>query len=212
MSASAHPLLELEKQAAEEGRGYGRERLRERLQQIADQQGSASPGSGQRLSDACWRDLPLDTTLGRVTLRAHYGYDRQSQRWMFPVKELPTLLPGHSSSKSLLNPEFPPNCSSGVTYTSRIRPPGALSEIAAVLDLISTGRSEHLGVPGWRLPLPVVHGHDFNRDRCLGRTDRTGGRGRYCLHSPGGERRYETLELLKCRHGRSLIEDSSLMI
>jgi Uncharacterised protein family (UPF0236) len=88
MSAITNPLMELEKQAAEEGRCYGRERLRERLQQIADQQGSVSPRSSLRLKDACFRDLPLETTLGRVSIRAHYGYDPQSQRWMFPVKEL----------------------------------------------------------------------------------------------------------------------------
>jgi hypothetical protein len=88
MSAATNPLLELEKQAAEEGRGYGRERLRQRLQQIADQQGSVSPRSSLRLKDAGFRDLPLDTTLGRVIIRAHYGYDPPSQRWIFPVKEL----------------------------------------------------------------------------------------------------------------------------
>lgn len=87
--STQHPsLLALEQEAAAEGRAYGRERLRERLQQIAEQQGSISPRSRLRLKDACLRDLPLETTLGRVTIRAHYGYDPQSQRWMFPVKEL----------------------------------------------------------------------------------------------------------------------------
>ena len=88
MSPQDSSLLALEQQAAAEGRAYGRERLRERLQQIAEQQGSISPGSNVRLKDACFRDLPLETTLGRLIIRAHYGYDPHSQRWMFPVKEL----------------------------------------------------------------------------------------------------------------------------
>ena len=88
MSTQQLCLLALEEAAAAEGRAYGRERLRERLQQIAEQQGSICPRSSLRLKDACFRELPLETTLGRLTIRAHYGYNSQSQRWMFPVKEL----------------------------------------------------------------------------------------------------------------------------
>jgi uncharacterized protein UPF0236 len=101
MNAQKSSLLTLEQEAAAEGRAYGRERLRERLQQIADQQGSISPGSSPRLKDACFRDLPLETTLGRLTIRAHYGYDPKSQKWMFPVKELWGLRAHQEVSPSL---------------------------------------------------------------------------------------------------------------
>lgn len=101
MRAASPSLLELEKAAAEEGRRYGREQLRQRLQQIAQEQGSVCPSSGQRLQDACFRDLPLNTTLGTLTIRAHYGYDGQSKRWMFAVKELWGLKPHQEISPHL---------------------------------------------------------------------------------------------------------------
>jgi hypothetical protein len=88
MSAAQTSLIELEQEAAEEGRRYGRELLRQRLQQIADGQGLVCPSSGQRLQDARFRNLPLTTTLGPLNIRAHYGYDRPSKSWMFAVKDL----------------------------------------------------------------------------------------------------------------------------
>jgi Uncharacterised protein family (UPF0236) len=88
MSAANNSLMALEQEAAEEGRRYGREQLRKRLQQITEDQGSVCPSSGERLQDACYRNLPLKTTLGELSLRAHYGFDRASKRWMFAVKEL----------------------------------------------------------------------------------------------------------------------------
>lgn len=101
MSTQHSSLLALEQEAAAEGRAYGRERLRERLQQITEKQGSISPVSSLRLKDACFRDLPLETTLGSLTIRAYYGYDPQSQRWMFPVKELWGLRPHQEVSPYL---------------------------------------------------------------------------------------------------------------
>ena len=80
MSAAAPSLMELEREAAEQGRQYGRENLRQRLQVIADEQGLICPGSGEHLQDARFRNLPLITTLGPVHIRAHYGYDRQAKR------------------------------------------------------------------------------------------------------------------------------------
>ena len=93
--------MALEQEAAEEGRRHGREWLRQRLQQIAQEQGSVCPSSGQRLQDACFRNLSLNTTLGQVSIRAHYGYDRQSKRWMFALKELWGLKPHQEVSPYL---------------------------------------------------------------------------------------------------------------
>jgi hypothetical protein len=78
----------LEQAAAEQGRRYGCEQLRQQLQAIADEQGALCPSSGERLQDARFRSLPLITTLGRLTLRARYGYHRSAQRWMFAVQDL----------------------------------------------------------------------------------------------------------------------------
>jgi hypothetical protein len=101
MSASTNCLIELEREAAEQGRQYGREKLRQRLQAIAQTQGLVCPGSGEHLQDARFRDLPLITTLGTVTIRAHYGYDRQAQRWTFAVRDLWGLAPRQEISPEL---------------------------------------------------------------------------------------------------------------
>lgn len=101
MSASKDCLIELEREAAEQGRQYGREKLRQRLQDIAQAQGLVCPGSGEHLQDARFRNLPLITTLGTVTIRAHYGYDRQAQRWTFAVRDLWGLATGQEISPEL---------------------------------------------------------------------------------------------------------------
>ena len=88
MSAARNGLIELEREAAEQGRQYGREKLCQRLQAIADAPGLVCPGSGEHLQDARFRNLPLITTLGTVNIRAHYGYDRLAQKWTFAVRDL----------------------------------------------------------------------------------------------------------------------------
>lgn len=88
MSVPGPSLLELEQAAAEEGRRYGCEQLRRRLQSIADEQGALCPSSGERLEEARFRSLALLTTLGLVTIRARYGFHRSAQKWMFAVQDL----------------------------------------------------------------------------------------------------------------------------
>lgn len=97
-----HPsLLELEQAPAEEGRRYGGEQLRQRLQAIADEQGACCPSSGERLEDARFRPLALITTLGQVRIRARYGYHRSAHRWMFAVQDLWHLPPRQELSPHL---------------------------------------------------------------------------------------------------------------
>ena len=88
MSAANDCLMALEREAAEQGRQYGREKLRQRLQAIADAQGLVCPGSGEHLQDPRFRNLALITTLGIVNIRAHYGYERLAERWTFAVRNL----------------------------------------------------------------------------------------------------------------------------
>lgn len=101
MSAARDSLLELEREAAAEGRQYGREKLRQRLQAIAQEQGSVCPGSGEHLKEARFRYVPLITTLGTLSIRAHYGYDRVAQQWTFPVRDLWGLPKGQEISPEL---------------------------------------------------------------------------------------------------------------
>jgi hypothetical protein len=101
MSVARTSLMELEREAAEEGRQYGREQLRRRLQAIADEQGLVCPGSGDHLQNARFRNLPLTTTLGQLSIRAHYGFDRLAKRWAFAVRDLWGLAPGQEISPEL---------------------------------------------------------------------------------------------------------------
>jgi hypothetical protein len=101
MMAGRSCLIELERQAAEEGRQYGREKLRQRLQAIADEQGLVCPSSGDHLQNARFRTLPLITTLGTVSIRAHYGYDRRANRWTFAVRDFWGLAPRQELSPEL---------------------------------------------------------------------------------------------------------------
>jgi len=101
MSAKRSCLIELEREAAEQGRQYGREKLRQRLQAIADEQGLVCPGSGEHLRDARFRTLSLITTLGAMSIRAHYGYDRLAKAWTFAVRSLWGLAPRQEISPAL---------------------------------------------------------------------------------------------------------------
>jgi len=101
VSAAKDGLMELERQAAEEGRQYGREKLRHRLQAIADDQGLVCPDSGEHLQNARFRNLPLITTLGTVNIRAYYGYDRLARKWTFAVRDLWGLAPRQEISPHL---------------------------------------------------------------------------------------------------------------
>jgi len=94
-------LIELERAAAEEGRQYGQEKLRQRLQAIADAQGLVCPSSGEHLQDARFRNLCLITTLGTVNIRAHYGYEQLAKRWTFAVRNLWGLACGQEISPEL---------------------------------------------------------------------------------------------------------------
>ena len=101
MSAAKDSLIEMEREAAEQGRHFGREKLRQRLQAIADEQGWICPGSGEPLREARLRHVSLITTLGTLRIRAHYGYDRPAKRWTFAVRELWGLAPGQEVSPEL---------------------------------------------------------------------------------------------------------------
>ena len=72
MSVAPPSLMELEREAAEQGRQYGRERLRQHLQVIADEQGLICPGSGRhcrtRASAICRSSPPwAPSTSGSIT-------------------------------------------------------------------------------------------------------------------------------------------------
>ena len=80
MSAAKDSLIEMEREAAEQGRHFGREKLRQRLQAIADEQGWICPGSGEPLREARLRHVTLIPTLGTLRIRPIVSVMRPDRR------------------------------------------------------------------------------------------------------------------------------------
>lgn len=73
-------LAEIEREVVAESREWGRRRLQERLQELADKQGEVFP-----LAQAKYRVVSLRSELGSVKLTVKYGQDRSSQQWLCPL-------------------------------------------------------------------------------------------------------------------------------
>ena len=132
----------MEQAAAHEGRRYGCEQLRQRLQAIADAQGALCPSSGERLEDARFRPLPLLTTLGPLTLRARYGYHRAAQRWMFAVQDLWGL-----PSRQKLSPQLQQVLGYTATECGSYKKAGAMAQTWGV-QIAATTIRKHVQILG----------------------------------------------------------------
>ena len=82
-----NPLLRIEQEVLREGLEWTRCQLQERLQAEADRLGPVSPHGGLRLKRARQVAMVLRTVCGPVHLMLWYGYCRQSQRHLSPVRE-----------------------------------------------------------------------------------------------------------------------------
>jgi len=81
-------LLEMEQEAEAQGREWQRQQLQKRLQQVADEQGAVCPDTGEALQEARYETVTLDTCVGTIALRAHYGRHPQSGKWLHPIRLL----------------------------------------------------------------------------------------------------------------------------
>ena len=81
-------LLEMEQEAEAQGREWQRQQLQKRLQQVADEQGAVCPDTGAALQEARYETVTLDTCVGTIALRAHYGRHPQSGKWLHPIRLL----------------------------------------------------------------------------------------------------------------------------
>ena len=102
MSPKAKPsLLEIEQQVEAQAREWHRQQLQKRLQQAADEQGAVCPNTGERLQEARYEIVTLDTCAGTVTLKAHYGRHPKTQCWQHPLRRLWQLKPRQRLSPHL---------------------------------------------------------------------------------------------------------------
>jgi hypothetical protein len=94
-------LLEIEQEVETEAKEWQRQRLQNRLQQLAEAQGAVCPDTGQALQEARYETVTLDTCAGTITLRAHYGRHPQTRQWQQPIRLLWGLKPRQRLSPQL---------------------------------------------------------------------------------------------------------------
>ena len=94
-------LLEIEQEVEGQAREWHRQQLQKRLQRVADELGANCPHTGQRLQEACYEPVTLETCAGTVTLRAHYGRHPQTRKWQHPIRLLWGLKPRQRLSPQL---------------------------------------------------------------------------------------------------------------
>jgi len=80
-------LLEMEKEVFQEGRGWPRRRLQERLQEAADAVPPVCGKSGLVLKRQRKTSFTLITVSGSVSINAIRGYCGATRSWCGPVRE-----------------------------------------------------------------------------------------------------------------------------
>lgn len=94
-------LLEIEQEVETQAKEWQRQRLQNRLQQLADEQGAVCPETGEALQEARYETVTLDTCAGTVTIRAHYGRHPRTRNWQHPIRLLWGLHPRQRLSPQL---------------------------------------------------------------------------------------------------------------
>jgi hypothetical protein len=94
-------LLQIEQEVEAQAKEWQRQRLEQRLQQLADEQGAVCPETGEALQEARYQTVTLDTCAGTVTMRAHYGRHPRTWKWQHPIRLLWGLNPRQRLSPQL---------------------------------------------------------------------------------------------------------------
>ena len=102
-------LLQIEQEVEAQAKEWQRQRLQQRLQAVADEQGAVCPETAEALQEARYQTVTLDTCAGTLTLRAHYGRHPQTRQWQHPIRRLWGLQPYQRLS---------PQLQDRVTYTA----------------------------------------------------------------------------------------------
>jgi hypothetical protein len=94
-------LRALEQEVLQEGREYTRRLLESRLQEQIDRMGAICPHSGLVLKEVSYRPLVLLTVVGKVRLKAAYGYSSSAGTWLTPARVAWGMAPGERTSPEL---------------------------------------------------------------------------------------------------------------
>jgi 1,2-phenylacetyl-CoA epoxidase PaaB subunit len=79
-------LRSVEQTILKEGQEHTRRLLAAELQKRIDEIGALSPCTGLRLEEVSYRPLLLDTAVGRLQLKAAYGYCPAQDSWVTPAR------------------------------------------------------------------------------------------------------------------------------
>ena len=94
-------LRALEQEVLQEGQEYTRRLLTSRLQEQIDQIGAICPHSGLVLKEVSYRPLVLLTVVGKVRLKAAYGYSSSAGTWLTPARVVWGMAPHQQTSPEL---------------------------------------------------------------------------------------------------------------
>ena len=94
-------LRALEQEVLQEGQEYTRRLLTSRLQEQIDQIGAICPHSGLVLKEVSYRPLVLLTVVGKVRLKAAYGYLSSAGTWLTPARVVWGMAPHQQTSPEL---------------------------------------------------------------------------------------------------------------
>ena len=144
-------LRTIEQAVLAEGREWTRCRLETRLQAESDALPACCPRSGQALQDTRWRDLGLNTVVGKVELRVRHGYSPVLDRWVCPAREAWGL-----AAYQRLSPEFQARLAYTATQVGSYERAARMAETwdSPVSDGCLHEQVQRLGAAAAQLTLP----------------------------------------------------------
>lgn len=86
-------LQQIEQEVLSAGREWTRALLERRLQEECLAVEMVSAKTGEELENTCWRSMGLDTVVGKVNLKVHYGHSPEEEAWVCPTRQAWGLKP-----------------------------------------------------------------------------------------------------------------------
>jgi len=81
-----NPLRQIEQEVLRRGQEWTRLELQKRLQGECDAMPMECVQTGQTLKNTRWREMELDTVVGKVRLQARHGFQVQQNKWICPAR------------------------------------------------------------------------------------------------------------------------------
>ncbi len=96
-----NPLQQIERTVLKQAQEWALDKLKEELQNQADQVDMVCLKTGERLSNTRWRKMKLRLVVGAIGLRVRVGYSQKKRRWLNPIRQKWGLKPYQQVSPEL---------------------------------------------------------------------------------------------------------------